>query len=78
MPQVKLKDLKNQAYAIARGLEMNCSQTQHFKRRGLTTGLDLRCKSSWIQLIARLQELAGGVVVPLLQRHTYATALQVA
>lgn len=70
--QPKLQDLKNQAYALARSLGLRCTQAQHFKRRGLTTGLDLRTKSGWQYLIQRLNQMAHGVVVPLLKSQSLA------
>lgn len=69
--QPKLQDLKNQAFAIAKSLGLRCLTTQHFKKR-VGIGLDLRCKYCWMQLIERLKELAGGVVVSLLQRQPIA------
>lgn len=72
MPQAKIQDLKNQAYAIARSLGLKCCQTAHFKKRGLTVGLDLRRKTSWMQLINRLKELASGTVIPFLRQQPIA------
>jgi len=70
--QPKLQNLKNQVYVLANSLGLRCSQTQHFKKRGLTKKLDLRTKIGWQQLADRLNQLAYGVVVPLLRQQPIA------
>lgn len=60
----KLSDLKSAAFKLAKSLGLGCSQTKHFKKRGLTKGLDLRRKDAWIKLMERLEELRNGVVIP--------------
>ena len=70
--QIKLKDLKEAALKLAKALGLHCTQTAHFKKRGLTVGLDLRFKSAWAILCVRLKELAGGVVVPFLKAQPIA------
>lgn len=68
----KMQDLKNQAIALAKSLGLRCTQTSHFKKRGLTVGLDLRFKHCWVILIQRLKSLASGVVVPFLLQQPIA------
>ncbi|MBW4636471.1 MAG: hypothetical protein KME30_32735 [Iphinoe sp. HA4291-MV1] len=71
---VKLQDLKQLAYAIAKECGLSCTQTKHFKKRGLTVGLDLRFKRDWQILIDRLNELKGGVLVPFLLKTSKVAA----
>jgi hypothetical protein len=66
MTQVKIKDLKAAAFKLAKSLGLHCTQTKHFKKRGLTKGLDMRRKDAWASLLNRLEALRFGVVVPLL------------
>ncbi len=64
MTQVKIKDLKAAAIALAKSLGLHCTQTKHFKKRGLTKGLDMRRKDAWVSLMNRLEKLRNGVVIP--------------
>ncbi len=68
----KIQDFKNQAFQVAQSLGLHCTQTAHFKKRGLTVGLDLRFKHCWVTLIQRLKSLASGVVVPFLKQQPIA------
>jgi hypothetical protein len=61
---IKIKDLKTAAFQLAKSLGLHCTQTKHLKKRGLTKGLDMRRKDAWVSLIARLEQLRFGVVVP--------------
>lgn len=72
MTQLKLQQLKNAAFRLAKELGLHCSQTRHFKKRFV--GLDLRTKASWLCLIERLKELASGVVVALLLKQQLTSA----
>ncbi len=69
--QPKMQDLKRQAVALANSLGLRCTQTRHFKKH-VGEGLDLRFKRCWVQLIERLNNLRGGVVIPFLQQQPIA------
>lgn len=73
MPQPKLQQLKEQAYTLAKSLGLHCTQTKHLKKR-FGIGLDFRTKSGWLQLLLRLNELAGGVVISYLLQQPIAIA----
>lgn len=64
MAQIFLKDLKAAAFQLAKSLGLHCTQTKHFKKRGLTKGLDMRRKDAWVSLMNRLEALRNGVVIP--------------
>lgn len=62
MTQPKLQQFKQQAFQLAKSLGLHCTQTKHFKKRFI--GLDFRCKSAWLTLLSRLNELASRLNVP--------------
>jgi hypothetical protein len=64
MTQIYIKDLKAAAFKLAKSLGLHCTQTKHFKKRGLTKGLDMRRKDAWVKLMQRIEALRFGVVVP--------------
>ncbi len=69
--QPKMQDLKRQAIALANSLGLRCTQTRHLKRH-IAEDLDLRRKDAWVQLIQRLEDLRGSVVVLHLQQQPIA------
>ncbi|MBP5971550.1 MAG: hypothetical protein KME46_29750 [Brasilonema angustatum HA4187-MV1] len=70
----KLQEIKNAAFKLAQKMGMFCTQTQHFKKRGLTVGLDLRSKRGWLLLIDRIAAMETGVLVPFLRQAATAIA----
>jgi hypothetical protein len=53
MTPIKIKDLKAAAFKLAQSLGLHCTQTKHFKKRGLTKGLDMRRKDASVSCLVQ-------------------------